>query len=299
MPTEAWSLVQYRMPGPDACPQAGIWSDGIVHALPAVFAGMTSMGLLERWPEAAAALRTWQPSASQEVRGAVLVAPLTYPGKVLCAGANYYSHAAEMGTARPDPRVAPFFFLKPPTTTVIGPGEDIRYPTHPGTMLDWEVELAVVIGSRARNISAAHAGRHIAGYTAANDISARDRVKRADSVSPHFVYDWLAHKGQDGFCPLGPGIIPSWAMADPQDVRLRLSVNGTVKQDETTADMVVGIAELVAAASSLLTLEPGDVILTGTPAGVGMPRSEFLAPGDVVRIDIDGIGTLENKVTAS
>ena len=130
----------------------------------------------------------------------------------------------------------------------------------------------------------------------ANDLSARDRTARTDAVSPHFVYDWLGHKGQDGFCPLGPGIVPAWLVPDPQRLAIRLSVNGQVKQDGSTSDMVIDVDHLIAGASRAGTLLPGDVILTGTPSGVGMPSGEFLSPGDTVIVEIDRIGTLRNQV---
>lgn len=291
----AWALVQYRLPD-DPRTHVGMLTGGRVVAAPPMLGDTTLMAVLADWAAYEEQLRAWAPDTAATADGAQLIAPLTYPGKVLCAGANYYSHAAEMGTARPDPSAEPFFFLKPPHTTVIGPGEPIPYPAYPGVRLDWEAELAVVIGRPAKDVPPDRAREHIAGYLAANDLSARDRVVRPDSVSPHFAYDWLAHKGQDGFCPLGPGIVPAWQIPDPQDLALRLSVNGTVKQDSSTADMVVGVDELVAAASRVLTLQPGDVILTGTPAGVGMPRGEFLAAGDTVLVEIDAIGRLENHV---
>jgi Fumarylacetoacetate (FAA) hydrolase family len=135
----------------------------------------------------------------------------------------------------PDPEGEPFFFLKPPATSVIGTGEPIPCP--PTALLDWEAELGVVIGHRAKDVMAENAFDFIAGFLVANDVSARDRTATADAVSPHFVYDWLGHKGQDGFCPLGPGIVPARQVEDPQKLQLRLSVNEVVRQDCSTADM--------------------------------------------------------------
>ena len=140
------------------------------------------------------------------------------------------------------------------------------------------------------------AREYIAGYLAANDLSARDKTARQDAVSAHFVYDWLGQKGQDGTCPLGPGIVPAWLVADPQQLAIRLTVNGEVRQDSSTSDMVIDVDHLVAGASRAATLLPGDIILTGTPAGVGVPRGEFLSPGDTVIVEIDGIGALRNQV---
>lgn len=298
MPGATWCLVQYLLPGA-ADVHLGVLTEGRVVAPPEQLQGRTLMSVLADWEPNAAVLMDWSPSEAATVPGAALTAPLTYPGKVLCSGANYYSHASEMGTAIPDPDSEPFFFLKPPTTTVVGPYDPVPFPPYASLTLDWEVELAVVIGVRAKDVTPEQARRHVAGYLAANDLSARDRASRTNAVSPHFVYDWLGHKGQDGFCPLGPGLVPVWQVPDPQDLALHLSVNGVTKQDASTADMVIGVDRLVAGASRTVTLEPGDVILTGTPAGVGAPRGEFLKLGDTVVIDISGIGRLSNQLVAA
>ena len=298
MSATRWALVQYRRPGGDEILSAGL-VDGKVIEFDKDLAGESALALLQYWDEVRVLLEGWVPDPDRVIPDAQLVAPLTYPGKVLCAGANYYSHALEMGVARPDPDAEPFFFMKPPRTTVIGPGEPVRYPRDPATTLDWEAELGIVIAHRVRDLRDDQARQHIAGYVVANDISARNRVARADAVSPHFVYDWLGHKGQDDFCPLGPGIVPAWQIDDPQQLRIRLSVNGVLKQDNNTSDMVIGIDRLVAAASRITTLEPGDVILSGTPAGVGAPRGDFLQPGDHMVVEIEGVGVLENELVAS
>ena len=153
------------------------------------------------------------------------------------------------------------------------------------------------IGTGGRDITAAGALAHVAGDCVANDITARGRHKRQTVPSDAFVYDWFAAKSIDGSLPLGPGITPAFLIADPQRLRLRLWVNGELQQDESTADMICTVAELIAAASEVVTLEPGDVIITGTPAGVGAGRGLYLRPGDVVRTAIDGLGALENPVT--
>jgi 2-keto-4-pentenoate hydratase/2-oxohepta-3-ene-1,7-dioic acid hydratase in catechol pathway len=289
-----WALVQYRVPG-DARIRLGVLAGSTVVEPP--FPAGSLMEALADWDRTADALRAWSPPDTSAVPDARLTAPLTYPGAVLCSGANYYGHATEMGTMPPDADGEPFFFLKPPRTTVIGPGEPIGCPA--GARLDWEAELGVVIAHTVKDVPRAEARAHIAGYVVANDISARDRAAREDAVSPHFVYDWLAHKGQDGFCPLGPGVVPAWQVDDPQRLPLRLTVNGAIKQDASTEDMVIGVDRMVAAASALMTLHPGDVILTGTPGGVGAARGEFLAPGDEVVVSIDGVGVLANRVVAA
>jgi 2-keto-4-pentenoate hydratase/2-oxohepta-3-ene-1,7-dioic acid hydratase in catechol pathway len=293
-----WSLVQYRVDDSEKL-LVGVSVDGLVVPGPPEIAGLSLMEVLGRWDSLAPVLREWTPTAAEPVAGAQLATPLTYPGKVLCAGANYWDHIEEMGIERPEKLGDPFFFLKPPTTTVTGPGAPVPLPGYPGARVDWEAELAVVIGRPGRDIAPDHVPDHVAGYLAANDISARDRLKAALPVAEPFTFDWLGHKGQDGFCPLGPGLVPGWQVPDPQDLRIRLSVNGVVKQDSSTAQMMIPVHEVVAAASRLTRLEAGDVILTGTPAGCGVPRGEFLAVGDEVVVEIERIGRLHNTVVAS
>jgi 2-keto-4-pentenoate hydratase/2-oxohepta-3-ene-1,7-dioic acid hydratase in catechol pathway len=137
---------------------------------------------------------------------------------------------------------------------------------------------------------------HIAGYMVLNDVSARDRLGRTDAVAPPFGFDWTSAKGEDTFCPTGPGVTPAWFVADPQDLRITLSVNGVVKQDSSTADMMNSAFAVVAAASRIMTLEPGDIVATGSPAGVGAPRGEFLQDGDEVVVEIGQLGQLRNPV---
>jgi len=180
-----------------------------------------------------------------------------------------------------DEAKSPFFFLKPPTA-LVGPGRTLRIDPAI-TMLDWEVELAAVIGRGGRDIARAHALDHVAAYTVAVDVTARDRLFQPDSI---FKFDFLAGKGQDGFCPTAFGVVPAALLGDPQAAHLRLAVNGVTKQDASTSDMIYSVAELIAWASRLMTLEPGDVILTGSPEGVGFPRREFLKPGDVMRVEL-------------
>ncbi len=223
------------------------------------------------------------------VAGGTPLAPLLYPGKILCAGANYFDHLAEMGM--PDAKKADqrlFFFMKPPRNAVVGPGATVHMPL--GTKaFDWEIELAAVIGRRARNVPVATALEHVAAYTIGIDFSARDHNRAPETF---YKLDWVAGKAQDTCCPMGPCLVPARAFADPQAVPLRLSVNGAVKQDASTAGMIFSIAEQIAIASRIMTLDPGDVILTGTPAGVGVPRGTFLSVGDVVEATVPGIGTL-------
>ena len=224
--------------------------------------------------------------------------PSPSPGKSCAPGTNYYSHAEEMKTARPDPRAAPFFFMKPPTTTIVGPVAAVPLPRGEAPDYDWEGELAIVIGRRGKHITSEDAASYVAGYTVADDLSARGRFERPNAVFPAFGYDWLGQKAQDGSCPIGPGIAPAWAVPDIEDQRMRLWVNGDLKQDTLIGELVVGIAGLVSAASDLVTLESGDLILTGTPAGVGLPRDTFLAVGDVVEVEIGRIGRIVHTIIA-
>lgn len=290
-----WSLCQYA--GADGGPVAAVLVEGRVRALPEGYP-RSVLELLDAWPVWSERLRALAPATLDVIEGARLVAPITFPRKVLGSGANYYDHASEMGTEPPDPDDAPFFFLKPPTTTVIGPYDEIRVERLDDAWLDWEVELAVVIGERCRDVPLERARSVVAGYAVADDISARGRFARENPIFPPFAWDWLRHKGLDSSCPIGPGIVPSWLVAEPESLGLRLSVNGVSQQESSTSQMVAGIDRLVSMASSYVTLEPGDVILTGTPAGVGMPRRSFLHDGDLVEATIDGLGTIANRIVA-
>jgi 2-keto-4-pentenoate hydratase/2-oxohepta-3-ene-1,7-dioic acid hydratase in catechol pathway len=233
-----------------------------------------------------------------------LHAPLLYPGTIYCAGANYADHVAEMARAQnlpppPDPRtlgLKPWFFIKPPRACVVGPGARVARPRG-SQKLDWEAELVAVIGRLCRNASVDDALEHVAGYTIANDLSARDLSRRTQLAPGNpFHFDWTAHKGFEGSCPLGPWITPAREVPDPQRLAIRLWVNGVLKQDSNTSQMIFSTAEQIAHLSSLATLHPGDIILTGTPAGVGMGRNEFLQPGDHVEVEIEGLGRLENWI---
>ncbi len=261
---------------------------------------------LKRWPTMLELVADWR-QAEEILRGLpmddapvigydTLLSPLRWPRKVVCAGVNYRRHIREMGGEIPSAGWKPFFFLKPPTTAVIGPFDPIVIRAPEQARYDWEAELAVVIGAGGRDIAAKDALSHVAGYCVANDVTARGHHKRQAVPADAFVYDWFAAKSMDGSLPLGPGITPAFQVPDPQNLRLRLWVNGELQQDESTSDMVCSVAELISAASEVVTLEPGDVIPTGTPSGVGAGRGLFLRAGDVVRTTIDGLGTLENIV---
>ena len=212
--------------------------------------------------------------------------PIDRPGKIICVGLNYRDHAEEQGVELPK---APLFFAKY-TTALIGPGEPIVIPPVV-TQCDYEAELGVVIGSRVRNVSRENALEAVRGYLCANDVSARN-LQFADG-------QWTRGKSPDTFCPVGP-VVPAAEISNPHDLRIRAIVSGEVLQDSTTANLIFGIEEIISHASLTSTLEPGDLILTGTPAGVGIFRKpkRLLEPGDEVTIEIEGIGTLTNPVVA-
>ena len=293
----AWSLVQFTT-SQHGVPRIGVYADGVVRAAPTALAGKTLLEVLADWNRWLPEIHNVVPASLEAVPDATIIAPLTYPRAVLCVGANYYGHAEEMQTARPSPDAEPFFFLKPPATTIVGPGVDVAIHVDGRSRVDWEAELGVVIGKRASMIEESRAAEYIAGYVVANDISDRGLMRKPDAVFPVFEWDWVSHKGQDGFCPIGPGLVPAAVVGDPQNLRIVLDVNGVVKQDSSTADMVINVHRLIAHASRLMTLQPGDVILTGTPAGVGMPHNEYLQPGDTVTAGIEHVGILRNHIVA-
>jgi len=230
------------------------------------------------------------------VEGAQVIAPIPRPAKNLfCVGKNYHEHAKEFAgsgfdaTAKEVVPEAPVVFSKPPTA-VIGPGEPIPAHLDPTNSVDYEGELAVVIGRGGRGIRRAEALAHVFGYTIVNDVTAR--------TLQHRHRQWILGKGIDGFCPMGPAILTADEVPDPTRLRITTWVNGERRQDAPVADLIFDIPTLIETISAGITLEPGDVIATGTPAGVGIgfdpPR--FLKAGDVVRIEVTGIGVLENPV---
>lgn len=227
--------------------------------------------------------------------GAALLAPIPRPAKnLLCVGRNYAEHAAESlratGQAATVGQNRPNIFTKA-VTTVIGPTDDIPYDASVSDKLDWEVELGVIIGAGGRHIKQEDALGHVFGYTIVNDISARD-LQHAPGLQ------WFTGKSLDGSCPMGPWIVTADEIPDPTRLRLSLTVNGVVKQVDTAANMIYDVPTLVVSLSQVMTLEPGDIIATGTPAGVGFSRTppEFLQPDDVMESTIDAIGALRNRV---
>ncbi|MBM7665374.1 acylpyruvate hydrolase [Solibacillus kalamii] len=215
-------------------------------------------------------------------------APVLNPGKIICVGHNYREHILEMGRELP---THPVIFAKF-ANTLLGPDDDI--PFYPiSEQLDYEAEFTFVIGKQARNVSEEDALDYVAGYTITNDVTYRDIQRR--------TLQWLQGKTVDGSAPMGPYLLTADELPDPSGLSVVLTVNGEVRQQTNTANLVFSVQKLVAFLSNLMTLEPGDVILTGTPGGVGVAMNPptFLKDGDVVRIEIDKVGALENKVAAA
>jgi 2-keto-4-pentenoate hydratase/2-oxohepta-3-ene-1,7-dioic acid hydratase in catechol pathway len=296
-----WSLATFAQGGQSV---AALEVNGTAYRLePSLarvgLAGQDSVaGLFGDWPRALAALRlaAQQVQASDTLTASARLAPLLYPGKILCAGANYFDHLAEMGmpgAKKEDQRL--FFFMKPPRNAVVGEGNTVHMPIDTQAF-DWEVELALVIGKTARNVSVEQALSHVAAYTVAIDFSARDHNRAPETF---YKLDWVAGKGHDTCCPMGPRLIPAEFFGDPQQAALKLSVNGVLKQDGHAKDMIFSVAEQIATASRIMTLDPGDVLLTGTPAGVGVPHKTCLSVGDKVDAEIAGVGKLSVAIGPS
>ena len=305
-----WFGIAAYMPQSGAAARMGIVvndqvydaEDALRAAVPAAQVPTDLWSLLKSWGDSGAALKALESTAEALRNGTVKVPAQSgalavpyEPNRIFATASNFYEHAAEMGTklaARSES--SPYIFMKaetsvtPTKTAVVMPSNTMK--------LDWEVELAVVIGKGGRNISEQDAYAHIAGYTVINDVSARDLTRRSDYP---FSHDWFRGKSFDTFAPLGPWFVPRDCLGDPMKLRMLLTVNGESMQDATTEGMIFNIAEQIAYLSSILTLKPGDVIATGTPTGVGMGRGVFLKPGDVMVASIEGIGAIENHVVAA
>ena len=232
-----------------------------------------------------------------------LLAPVLYPRAMFCAGANYADHVEEMARVLGIPansgdkqNDAPWHFVATPAHSIVGPNATVEIPSYT-TTLDWEAELGVVIGRPARNVSVEAAMSHVAGLTIVNDLSARDQSRRTNvPVNLPFHWDWMSQKCFEGAKPIGPWMIPLTEVGNVHDMSIRLWVDGVLMQDSNTSQMIFSIAEQIAFLSTRLTLLPGDIIATGTPAGVGLARGVSLHGGEEVRIQIEHIGDLTTKI---
>lgn len=228
-----------------------------------------------------------------------LLVPIPTPSKLLLLAGNYAKHIEEGGDhAEERARTFPYVFMKPPTTTLTHPGDPVKIPAVSPDHVDWELELGIVIGQTCKGVSEAEALDYVAGFTVVNDISDRKyrpNPGRAERPKDSF-FDWLHGKWHDTFCPMGPCVVSSKTVGDPQQLDMELRLNGNVEQQASTAEMVFPVAAIVEFISASVTLEPGDVISTGTPAGVGMAKDKFMKAGDQLEAEIKGIGVLKNPV---
>lgn len=239
---------------------------------------------------------------AQNLSSVTLLAPVLFPGTIFCAGANYRDHVAEMSKAlnlppEPDPHelgLNPWHFIKASAACVRGTGTRIALPSY-SSCVDWEAEIAVVIGRECRQVEVGAALDYVAGITVVNDLSARDHVRRKGvaAASP-FHFDWVSHKCFDGALPMGPWICPLDEIDNLQELKIRLWVNDELMQDSSSANLIFSVAEQIAHLSTRLTLHPGDVIATGTPAGCGAARGRYLRPGDRVRVWVETVGEIAN-----
>jgi 2-keto-4-pentenoate hydratase/2-oxohepta-3-ene-1,7-dioic acid hydratase in catechol pathway len=301
-------LLTYAHGGAVSC---GVLTDRGIVDIPSAWQGKNPptavKEILERGPSCLAQIRQSLKSAPEAIpRDAVrLLAPIPRPGKVLALAGNYSEHIKEAALQRgfnlglsesPRQTTMPRPFLMP-ATCVLGPDEVIPWPSY-SKDVDYELELAVVIGSRAKCIDAGDVLDCVAGYTIANDVSARS-VTFSQNRQPRpwdEFYDWLNGKWADGFCPLGPWLVTRNEIADVQNLKMLLKVNGEVRQNANTSQMIYAVPDIVSFLSHITTLEPGDVICTGTPSGVGVATGHFLHAGDRIECTIEGLGTLANTL---
>lgn len=302
-----YKLLTYQTSGR---PRTGLLVNDRIHdaaELSGESADASVLSLLEDWD--AARGRLWRAAGAALDREGLpldkvaLRTPILYPPTIYCAGANYKDLAEEMvrrlnRPREPDPHTLGlkcFFFMKAGRTAA---DPDAVLPlSEYSDELDWEIELAVVIGRKASRVREAAALDHVAGYTIANDLSARDVMRRPHvSDTSLLKADWISSKNFDGGCPIGPWIAPAHQIQNPQNLALQLAVNGSIKQNSNTAHMIYSIEEQIAHLSSRMTLYPGDVILTGTPAGIGMIGRDYLKRGDIVKHTIDQIGSFTTTI---
>jgi len=275
-------IVSYRTSG-------GPWRAGAERDGSVVDLGVESVKALLAGGEAALASAAARMKSASAVGGTVEIGPpIPDPEKIICFGLNYRRHAEETGNAIPK---FPTFFPKY-RNSLVGPDEPIVLPAKNAAQVDYEVELAAIIGKRCKNVTQAEALNFVGGYSILNDVSARDLQMQTSQ--------WGAGKAIDTFAPFGPVLVPAREIGDPQKLAVKTRLNGSVMQDSSTADMIFPVAQLVAFLSDFMTLEPGDVIATGTPEGVGFTRKPpvFMKDGDIVELEIEKIGILRNPVVA-
>lgn len=275
------------------------WSDELLDFLPPDGPGFSAAQKLADWSVENPGLipdDCWVKTETARV-----LVPVPRPGKLLLLAGNYVEHIIERGymsTERSE--TFPYVFMKPPGTTLVPDQHPVTIPNNSPAAIDWELELAVVIGRRAKHVKEMDALQYVAGYTVINDISNRkfrpfpERKKRERDA----FFDWLHGKWHDGFCPCGPCITSANEIPDPQTLAMKLHLNGELKQNASTAQQVFPVAAVIEFISSIMTLEPGDLISTGTPSGVGSATGTFLKPGDVLTAEIEKIGVLRSPVIA-
>jgi 2-keto-4-pentenoate hydratase/2-oxohepta-3-ene-1,7-dioic acid hydratase in catechol pathway len=289
-------------------PRAGLLVEDVVYDLATMTARpayATVRGVLDDWAIAQTLLAEAAASApgkfGKRIGEVKVLAPVLYPPTIYCAGANYTDHVANMARIQniplePDPHelgLHPWHFIKVSRCAVAN-GDAVELTSE---KLDWEAELGLVIGTTVKNVPLEKALDHVAFYTIGNDLSARDLTARPHiAFQSPFKYDWIGQKNFDGACPMGPWLVPAAEVGDPQSLSIKLWVNGVIKQDSNTSRMIFTAAEQIAHLSTRITLYPGDVVLTGTPSGVGAERGEFLKRGDEMKITIEKIGDLVTKI---
>lgn len=274
-------------------------STDLLDFLPPAGAGFVAARTLAEWVSGAQG--KLPPGTAIAIGEVALHVPVPRPNKIFLLAGNYADHIREGGgVAAERAETFPYVFMKPPATTLTDPGQPVRIPAISPGAIDWELELAVIVGQRAKSVRAADALSYVAGYTIVNDISNRkfrpnpNRKQREKDV----FFDWLHGKWHDSFCPCGPCIASADAIPDPQNLPMQLRLNGEVRQDASTALQIFSVADVIEFISGIATLEPGDIISTGTPAGVGNATGTYIRPGDTLLASIDGIGVLRSPVTA-
>jgi len=320
--THRYQLATYALAGGE--PRAGIVVDDQILEVTSALLGdghrdhsepvITVLSILEHWIDRHPRLR----QVASEVRSGgsklpamplssvTLLAPVQYPGTIFCAGANYKDHVAEMSKAlklpeEPDPHtlgLKPWHFLKPSKPCVRATNTTIPLPSY-SKRVDWEAEIAIVIGRECRNVSVERAMEYVAGVSIVNDLSARDHLRREGvPVESPFRFDWVSQKAFEGALPFGPWICPLEQIGDVGQLAIRLWVNDELMQDSSSDNLIFSVAEQIAHLSTRLTLLPGDVIATGTPAGCGAARGRFLQAGDLVKVWVENVGTLANRFSS-